>query len=76
MKVEIYDTTLRDGAQTQGISFSVHDKVRIAKKLDDLDKSEIFDLAHTIALANIDDRLVDAINRIAELSSEEEQCQD
>jgi len=36
MKVEIYDTTLRDGAQTQGISFSVPDKIRIAKRLDDL----------------------------------------
>lgn len=36
MKVEIYDTTLRDGAQTQGISFSVSDKIRIAEKLDDL----------------------------------------
>lgn len=36
MKVELYDTTLRDGAQTQGISFSVSDKVRIAEKLDSL----------------------------------------
>lgn len=34
MKVELYDTTLRDGAQTQGISFSVSDKLRIAEKLD------------------------------------------
>ncbi len=33
-KVELYDTTLRDGAQTQGISFSVADKIRIAEKLD------------------------------------------
>jgi 2-isopropylmalate synthase len=36
MKVELYDTTLRDGAQTQGISFSVSDKLRIAEKLDEL----------------------------------------
>jgi 2-isopropylmalate synthase len=36
MKVEIYDTTLRDGAQTEGISFSVTDKLRIAEKLDEL----------------------------------------
>jgi 2-isopropylmalate synthase len=36
MKVEIYDTTLRDGAQTEGVSFSVIDKVRIAQKLDEL----------------------------------------
>mgnify|MGYP001604482778 CR=1 FL=1 len=34
--VKLYDTTLRDGAQTEGISFSVSDKLRIAKKLDDL----------------------------------------
>jgi 2-isopropylmalate synthase len=32
--VEIYDTTLRDGAQGEGINFSVMDKLRIAEKLD------------------------------------------
>src|SRR5262245_6189891 len=32
--VEIYDTTLRDGAQGEGINFSVTDKIRIAEKLD------------------------------------------
>jgi len=32
--VKIYDTTLRDGTQGEGISFSVADKVRIAEKLD------------------------------------------
>lgn len=31
----IYDTTLRDGAQRAGISFSVHDKVNIARRLDE-----------------------------------------
>lgn len=35
-KVIIYDTTLRDGAQTEGVSFSLEDKVRIALKLDEL----------------------------------------
>ncbi|MEA4825761.1 MAG: hypothetical protein VB130_03885, partial [Clostridium sp.] len=34
-KVFIYDTTLRDGAQAQGISFTVEDKLKILKKLDD-----------------------------------------
>ncbi|MBI4972656.1 MAG: citramalate synthase [Candidatus Omnitrophica bacterium] len=34
MKVKLYDTTLRDGAQGQGISYSVLDKVRIAQELD------------------------------------------
>ncbi len=35
-KVHIYDTTLRDGAQFEGISFSVKDKLRISRKLDEL----------------------------------------
>lgn len=41
MKVEIYDTTLRDGAQGEGISFSVQDKMKIAKKLDEFGVSYI-----------------------------------
>jgi len=32
-RVEIYDTTLRDGSQQPGISFSLHDKLAVAKKL-------------------------------------------
>ncbi len=32
----LYDTTLRDGAQTEGIAFSVDDKLKIARKLDHL----------------------------------------
>src|SRR5687768_3263636 len=36
MTVELYDTTLRDGAQMEGISLSVDDKLRIAKRLDEL----------------------------------------
>jgi 2-isopropylmalate synthase len=34
MKVLLYDTTLRDGAQGEGISYSVTDKIRIAQELD------------------------------------------
>ena len=34
--VKLYDTTLRDGTQAEDISFSVEDKIRISKKLDDL----------------------------------------
>jgi len=34
--VQLYDTTLRDGAQSEGISFSVVDKLHIARKLDEL----------------------------------------
>ncbi|MPZ50416.1 MAG: citramalate synthase [Dehalococcoidia bacterium] len=36
MTVELYDTTLRDGAQMEGISLSVEDKLRIARRLDEL----------------------------------------
>ncbi|MBI1952545.1 MAG: citramalate synthase [Candidatus Omnitrophica bacterium] len=34
--VVLYDTTLRDGAQTEGISLSVADKLRVTAKLDEL----------------------------------------
>lgn len=33
-KIAVYDTTLRDGAQAEGINFSLTDKLRIAEKLD------------------------------------------
>ncbi|UCH87143.1 MAG: citramalate synthase [Dehalococcoidia bacterium] len=35
-KVELYDTTLRDGTQMEGISLSAEDKLKIARKLDEL----------------------------------------
>ena len=34
--IQIYDTTLRDGTQSEGFTLSSNDKVRIAQKLDDL----------------------------------------
>lgn len=34
--IQIYDTTLRDGTQREGISLSCNDKLRIAQRLDDL----------------------------------------
>lgn len=34
--LEVYDTTLRDGAQAEDVSFSAEDKVRVAQKLDEL----------------------------------------
>ena len=34
--VTLYDTTLRDGTQREGISLSVEDKLKIARKLDEL----------------------------------------
>src|SRR5262249_60455988 len=35
-RVQIYDTTLRDGAQGEGVNFSLQDKVLIARRLDEL----------------------------------------
>lgn len=35
-KVQIYDTTLRDGSQGEGISFSIEDKLRIVQELDNM----------------------------------------
>ena len=35
-RIWIFDTTLRDGAQTRGIDFSVADKIAIARALDDM----------------------------------------
>jgi 2-isopropylmalate synthase len=39
--IQIYDTTLRDGTQREGISLSCHDKLRIARRLDELGVSYI-----------------------------------
>lgn len=36
MKIEIYDTTLRDGTQAENFNLSVEDKVRITRQLDTL----------------------------------------
>jgi 2-isopropylmalate synthase len=35
-RIEIYDTTLRDGSQGEGVNFSVEDKCRVAEQLDAL----------------------------------------
>lgn len=35
-KIFFYDTTLRDGAQSEGISFHIEDKISVAKNLDQL----------------------------------------
>ena len=35
-RIEIYDTTLRDGAQGEGVNFSLQDKLMITSKLDEL----------------------------------------
>jgi 2-isopropylmalate synthase len=35
-RIEIYDTTLRDGSQGEGVNFSLQDKLMITRKLDEL----------------------------------------
>ncbi|MCK4691644.1 MAG: citramalate synthase, partial [Desulfuromonadales bacterium] len=35
-RIQLYDTTLRDGTQAEDISFQVQDKVQIARRLDEL----------------------------------------
>ncbi len=40
-QVKIYDSTLRDGAQSEGIAYSIQDKLRIATALDELGISYI-----------------------------------
>lgn len=40
-RITIFDSTLRDGAQGEGISFSVHDKIQILKALDQIGVSYV-----------------------------------
>lgn len=40
-RIKIVDTTLRDGEQTAGVVFSNHEKIRIAKMLDDVGVNQI-----------------------------------
>ena len=43
-KIYIFDTTLRDGAQTQGVDFSIDDKLKIAEALGSDSGKEVGDL--------------------------------
>ena len=38
----IYDTTLRDGQQTQGVQFSLNEKLSVIRSLDDLGVEQEF----------------------------------
>ncbi len=60
--IEIYDTTLRDGAQSEGINFSVSDKLKIVKLLDDFGVS--FIELGWFGANNVDNEVFQKINDI------------
>ena len=61
-QIEIYDTTLRDGAQSEGINFSVSDKLKIVKLLDDFGVS--FVELGWFGANNVDNEVFQKINDI------------
>lgn len=62
MKIEIMDTTLRDGEQTSGVSFVPHEKLMIARALlQDLNVDRI-----EVASARVSEGEVDAVRSICQ----------
>ncbi len=51
----LFDTTLRDGAQTNGVDFTLNDKLVIARMLDDLGIDYVDRRNGLIAAVTIDD---------------------
>ena len=51
-KIEILDTTLREGEQTPGVSFSINQKIKIAKLLDDTGV-DFIELGHPIVSPDV-----------------------
>jgi len=49
-KIYIFDTTLRDGAQTEGVDFSIEDKNKIASVLSDAQLTEFYEVAEELNL--------------------------
>ena len=49
--IKIYDSTLRDGAQTKGVSFSIDDKLRILENNKEFNE-EFIDLARSVYKSN------------------------
>ncbi|MDR0810661.1 MAG: 2-isopropylmalate synthase [Paludibacter sp.] len=66
MKIEILDTTLRDGEQTTGVSFSPQEKLTIARLLlEELRADRV-----EIASARVSDADADAVRRVAEWAAQ------
>jgi D-citramalate synthase len=65
-KIEIMDTTLRDGEQTSGVSFSVSEKLTIAKLL--LEELKVDRLE--IASARVSEGELEAVKKITSWSTE------
>ena len=65
-KIEIMDTTLRDGEQTSGVSFSVSEKLTIAKLL--LEELKVDRLE--IASARVSEGELEAVKKITSWASE------
>ena len=51
--IQIYDTTLRDGTQGEGVSLSLHDKVQITQRLDEIGILDRFDFVIDSAIVGI-----------------------
>ncbi|MDD1756571.1 MAG: 2-isopropylmalate synthase, partial [Methanomassiliicoccales archaeon] len=68
-RVEILDTTLRDGEQTPGIALSVEDKVKIAEALSDLGVDVI---EAGFAITSAGER--EAVKRVAQLGLDSRIC--
>lgn len=62
MKIEILDTTLRDGEQTSGVSFAVQEKLIIARML--LEEVQIDRLE--VASAKVSEGEFEAVRKIAD----------
>ncbi len=61
-QIEILDTTLREGEQTPGVSFSIEQKIKIAKLLDEIGV-DFIELGHPVVSADVYES-IDAINQI------------
>ncbi len=66
MKIEIMDTTLRDGEQTRGVSFNAHEKVSIAVLL--LNEAKVDRIE--VASARVSSGEFEAVNKITQWAGE------